>query len=365
MKTLSKASSRAQNYPCNSPEWYCGFSYTSVTGIGPEEGIHRRDPSSIIEVDGILYVFYTRSSGPHFGRSQIGNSASKLFPWDYADIYYSTSKDGINWKEQGIAVSRGESGSFDSRTVCTPDVLAHEGKYYLVYQTQTEQETYTGRSESVGMALADSPNGPWEKVHQTILTPMEDGEWFGDNATNYNSGMFRGVTHDPSLYFYKNAWWLYYKCGYGYEGIVSEGGHKYAGPDTRWGVAISNKPEGPYRHSDLNPITNSGLETMLWHYNDGIAALLNRDGPEQDTIQWASDGLNFEIMSHVHNTPQAPGAYRAEISYQHPLDGVRWGLCHIDERGALWNHIVRFDTDPRFSYKFGLGYASTNTASIF
>ena len=106
MKTLSKASSRAQNYPCNSPEWYCGFSYTSVIGIGPETGLHRRDPSSIIEVDGILYVFYTRSSGPHFGRSQIGNRASKLFPWDYADIFYSTSKDGINWIEIGRASCR-------------------------------------------------------------------------------------------------------------------------------------------------------------------------------------------------------------------------------------------------------------------
>ncbi len=32
-------------------------------------------------------------------------------------------------------------------------------------------------------------------------------------------------------------------------------------------------------------------------YNGGVAALIATDGPEKNTIQWAPDGINFEIMS--------------------------------------------------------------------
>jgi len=363
-KKRSAATVRASAYPSGHSEWYCGFSYTPVSGVGYEEGVHRRDPSSVIEVDGAYYVYYTKSAGPHFGRSQIGNRRSKLFPWDHADIYCATSENGIKWEEVGPAVRRGPEGSFDARTVCTPDVLAHKGKYYLVYQTQSDIETYTGRSENIGLAVANAPTGPWHKVEQTVLEPMETGEWFGEK-NNYNSGQFMGVTHDPSLYFYRDEFWLYYKCGYGYSDLDRDRSHKYSGPDTRWGVATSRTPEGPYHHSPFNPVTNSGHETMLWHYNGGIAALLNRDGPEKDTIQWAPDGINFQIMSRVNNTPQAGGAFRSKQNDTHPLEGIRWGLCHLDERGGLWNQLVRFDCDPRFSYRQALGYPKTNTNSIF
>ncbi|WDR04799.1 family 43 glycosylhydrolase [Devosia rhodophyticola] len=362
MTTLSLATKRAENYPEKQGEWYCGFSYTPLIGLGYEPGVHRRDASSIIRVDGLYYVYYTRSVGPHFGRGVGDGTEHKIFPWDYADIYFATSADGMVWEEQGPAVARGEPGSFDARTVCTPDVLEHAGKYYLVYQTQSDKEPYaSGRSERVGLAISDSPRGPWRKIETPILTRMDDGEWFG-KSDNYNSGLFGGITHDPSLFFYQGQWWLYYKCGSTKE--MQGGKHKFAGPDTRWGVAMSDKPEGPYTHSEFNPITNSGHETMLWHYKGGIAALLNRDGPESDTIQWAPDGINFSIMAHVHSTPQAAGAYRPASSDGHPLDGIRWGMCHLNQQGSQWNYMVRFDVDPRHSHSIAMGYAKSTIGEI-
>ena len=360
----SLATKRASSYKYKNSEWYTGFTYTPLKGIGFEEGIHRRDPSSIIEYKGNNYVFYTKSSGPYFGRSHIGNKNSKLFPWDYAEIYIAKSDDGINWKEIGPALKPGDSGNYDSRTVCTPDILFHENLFFLVYQTQSDDEIYTGRSENVGLAISESPEGPWEKLSVPILKPMNSGEWF-DEQNCYNSGSFTGVTHDPSLYYFKNKFWLYFKCGYGNQDLEKGRSHKYAGPDTRWGVAFSHKAEGPYKHSEFNPVTNSGHETMLWHFNGGLAALLNRDGPEKETIQWSEDGINFEIMSYVTNSPQAGGAFRGNKNNTHPLEGIRWGLCHVDERNSLWNYILRFDSDPRFSYMLGHSYHEANTSSIF
>ncbi len=352
---LSSATKRAQNYSGETSEWCCSFVYTDVKGIGYEEGVHRRDPSSVLKANGLYYVWYTKSCGPHFGK-KIADPYAKQFPWDYADIYYATSKDGVNWQEQGPAVKRGGKGEYDERTVCTPDVMEYDGKYYLVYQAMP-QGNYTGYDEYVAMAVAQSPDGPWVKKEKNILEPMKPGRWFeGIAKDNYNDDYFTGRTHDPMLMHYNNKFYLYYKCGANHDKL------KFCGFDTRWGVAVSDNVLGPYEHSEFNPVTNSGHETLLWHYNGGIAALLNRDGPEKNTIQFAKDGVNFELMARLEgNTPMAGGAFRCDDHDDAPLAGLRWGLCHYDERGSLWNHIVRFDVDTRkHPYDYPLEHGDNN-----
>ena len=346
-RKLSAATKRAMHYPGGGKEWFCRFRYTEVTGLGHEVGIHRRDPSSILKVSDLYYVWYTKSIGVYHGREANHHLDYKIWPWDYAEIWYATSADGINWHEQGCAVPRGTTGAYDERTVCTPDAMTHDGKYYLVYQAA--KNPYTGGNEVVGMSVADSPDGPWRKMSAPILEPMAEGYWFGENdGSNYNYGLFGGRVHDPMLLFYQNRFFLYYKCA----GIRPEPGktrftNKHAGRDTRWGVAFSDTAEGPYTHSEYNPITNSGHETLLWKYNGGIAAMLNRDGPEKDTIQFAPDGVNFEIKAKIDTTPWAGGAFRTPDTDSHPLKGLEWGLCHKDEGFSLWNYILRFDISPR------------------
>ena len=338
VKKISLATKRASNGPKDNADWYCEFYYSEAKGLGYEEGVHRRDPSSILKINNLYYVWYTKSFGMWFGKNR-RNIDTKRFPWDYADIWYAISKDGINWSEKGIAVQRGEEGDFDARTVCTPDVMAHNDKFYLVYQTMRDSEIYHGFNEGIGMAVADHPNGPWTKVNGNILERMKDGRWFEDQD-NYNDVEFHGVVHDPMLLYYNKKYYLYYKCG----SSDHRAPIRYAGRDTRWGVAIADKPEGPYEHSPWNPITNSGHETQLWKYREGICALINRDGPEKGTIQYAKDGINFEIMSHVVDSPWASGAYRSEKTDKAPLEGIRWGLSHKDEHSSKWSYIERFDS---------------------
>lgn len=347
---LSAASKRAQNYCAGNGEWHCGFTYTPVQGLGREVGVHRRDPSSILKCNNKYYVWYTKSCGPHFGE-EVTDNYCKLFPWDYADIYYATSVDGINWKEEGCAVPRGGKGEYDERTVCTPEAMEYNGKYYLVYQAIPQCE-YTGFNEKVAMAVADSPDGPFIKTNRNILSPMKDGNWFeGIAENNYNDDFFGGRTHDPCLFHYNEKFYLYYKCGAHHQN------YKLGGYDTRWGVATADDILGPYEHSEYNPISNSGHETLLWKYQGGMAALLNRDGPEKNTIQYAKDGINFEIMTHTENTPQAGAPYRCDNTDLSPLEGLRWGMCHCDERISEWNYLLRFDIDQRSNaYVLSMSY---------
>ena len=59
------------------------------------------------------------------------------------------------------------------------------------------------------------------------------------------------------------------------------------------GLAIAENPLGPFKKHPLNPIMNSGHETTLFPFKQGVAAFAIRDGNESNTIQYAEDWVNF------------------------------------------------------------------------
>lgn len=335
---LSSATKRAmeRNY-YQSCEWFCDFNESDVEGIGYEEGVHRRDPSSVLKVGDLYYVWYTKSTGKHVGFHS-GDDNAKVFPWDYCDIWYAVSEDGYRWEEKGIAVQRGETGAYDDRSVFTPEALEYEGKYYLVYQVV--KSPYKCRSfEYIAMAVSDSPDGPFVKSKEPILAPTMDGVWKGEEDNRFlvekKGGFDSHKVHDPLLIPFQGKFYLYYKGEPMGEQLYM------GGRETKWGVAIAEKIEGPYTRSEYNPITNSGHETCLWRYAGGIAAFLRTDGVEKNTIQFAEDGINFEIKSVIKGGPEASGPFRAGESQDNPLEGMRWGLCHDVTKG--YGYIRRFD----------------------
>ncbi len=99
-------------------EFYSEFRYTPILG-GYEAGITRRDPSPVIKVGDLYYVWYTLSTeGPsgYFG-----------------EVWYATSPDGWEWTERGLAVETGGRGAWDENGVFTPSILVAEGRYYVFY----------------------------------------------------------------------------------------------------------------------------------------------------------------------------------------------------------------------------------------
>lgn len=338
---ISSATKRAmeRKYFESDGKWFCDFRESEINGLEPEEGVHRRDPSSILKVDDTYYVWYSKSYGKHVG-FRTGDLDAKVFPWDYCDIWYATSKDGYTWQEQGIAVQRGEKGSYDERSVFTPEAMTYDGKFYLVYQTV--ENPYVNRVfESIAIAVSDSVTGPFVKSEKPILEPTRDGVWQGDEDDRFmvaKKGSFDShKVHDPLLFAFKGKFHLYYKG----EPMGEE--FFMGGRETKWGLATADNILGPYTRCPYNPVTNSGHETCLWQYNGGMAAFLRTDGVEKNTIQFAEDGINFEIMSVIKGGPEACGPFRDKESFDNPLQGMKWGLSHnID---GEWGHIIRFDID--------------------
>jgi hypothetical protein len=327
------------------PEWFCEFREMDLGGdFAYKAGVIRRDPSAMLKIDDTYYVWYTKGEGETAGFGT-GDPDKKVFPWDLTEVWYATSEDGWEWHERGPAVRRGPAGAFDDRAVFTPEVFAHTGKYYLVYQAV--KAPYVVRvKNTVAMAVADSPDGPWEKLPEPILYPADNGQWLGDEDDRFKvvtKGDFDShKVHDPCLIQYKGRFYLYYKGERMGESMT------FGGREIKWGVAIADKPTGPYVKSPFNPVTNSGHEVCVWPYQGGIAALLTTDGPEKNTIQYAPDGINFEIMAVLKGAPHALGLDRSINTDAGPLAALRWGLCHRYDESWQWQYIRRFETyQPR------------------
>ena len=332
-------------------ELYTRFRYRPIKGLGYEKGVNRRDPSSIIKVGGKYYIWYTRNT----------STKSK---WLDADLWYATSKDGINWKEQGPAVKRGPEGAWDDYSVFTCNILVAEGKYYLCYQAETK----TGLGINVvGMAKADSPDGPWTKLPEPILKTADDGKFtVEDPARPWRKTVIEegswdsAAVHDPGIIPRWGKYWLYYK-GHGIDNRIWA--------DSTWGVAVADNPEGPYVKRPLNPVTNSGHEVWVWPWKGGIAAIVDWAGPEKDTVQYSSDGVNFEVMASLEDIPPAGGAYIAD-KFDDPKNGqgFSWGLCHYGR--SDWNFLLRFDCDmkqgmeKKLQFQYFLHYSTVRDVMV-
>ena len=286
--------------------------YSPADGLGPEQGVMRRDPSDIIQVRDLYYVWYTRSYVSH------GYDAT---------IWYATSADGHTWTEKGEALPRGPEGSWDAQSVFTPNILVAEGRYWLFYTAVPEPFNNQGNKvtkSAIGIAVADSPDGPWKKLATNPALRCSD------ELRDFDSMR----VDDACLIVRNGKYWLYYK-GRQWDNTPA---------NTKMGVALAERPEGPYEKHTGNPVIAGGHEVLVWPLNDGVAAMVNI-GPEglRRTLQYAPDGFRFSKLMDLKDVPSAPGAYRPE-AFTNSGKGrmIEWGV-HIGRRKGYLPFIERFD----------------------
>jgi len=312
-------------------ELYSAFKFTPLAGFDYHNGdgtISRRDPSKVIRVNGKYYVWYTHRQTPT--SPQGAARATDTIPsadWDLAEIWYATSDDGFKWTEQGVAFLRPPKPQVGWRSVCTADILVWKGKYYLYYQGFLEMSGKRGDDCPVAASVAESPDGPWRPVNQIIIPNGAPGEW-----DQYS-------IHDPYPLVYQGKIFLYYKSDMnGQPNLIR-----------LQGLATADDPLGPFTKHPLNPVINSGHETTLFPFKQGIAALVIHNGIEHNTIQFAPDGVGFKIAAVSSLMPVAAGPYVPD-AFTDTKDGrgITWGLCHITNVGTREkNHAIlaRFDCD--------------------
>ena len=293
--------------------FYTPFSYSAALGLGYEPGITRRDPSPVIKVGSLYYVWYSKSTEGPSGY--------------YATVWYATSPDGRKWIEQGEAIGRGCPGAWDENGVFTPTILMADGRAYLFYTAvpkpfDNDHGGPRGTPTAIGVAVADSPRGPWTKFEGSpVLRPGEAGAFDGHRVD------------DACLIVREGRYWMYYKG--------RELGRSPA--ETKMGLAIADRPTGPYVKTSDNPVLDSGHEVCVWPHREGVAALIAPVGPQGGTVQYSPDGVHFQRRAKV-TPPRAPGPYRADGFLDTSFGpGITWGLCQNCTKD--WPFLERFDCD--------------------
>lgn len=285
---------------------------TELAGIGYDSSLDRQDPSNVLKVGETYYAWYTqRPAGVE----------------PYAStIYYAMSEDGYNWLDRGQALDRGPAGAWDSFGVITPYVAAVDGRYYLYYTATCDVEPFStnGTLRHIGVATAESPDGPWQRSGSNpILSPSRDSFQYDSLLVDDTHVIVRG-----------GRFWLYFK------GRSS----RLRLNETKWGLAVADHPAGPFRKYEKNPVLGSGHTVCVWPHREGVAALVDNAGPERFTVQYAADGIHFRraaSLEFVHTGcgPCDPDAF-TDTGYGR---GISWGVAQ--ERGEGRVYIVRFDCD--------------------
>ncbi len=287
---------------------------TELSGIGEETGVMRRDPSDIIKVGDLYYVWY--SKGPQSG----GYNAT---------VWYATSKDGVSWTEKGMALAKNtEAGAWDEASVFTPNILVAEGRYWLFF-SGISKEMKVRPDTKIGIAVSDSPDGPWERLpNNPVLKNSDDPEDFDSHFVD-----------DSCLIVRDGKYWFYYK------------GRQLgkSSRETQMGLAIADSPEGPYVRYAGNPVIPGNHEVLVWPKGTGVCAMIGTVGPEDitESILYSEDGINFRKIHDVENITHAAGAYRPEAFTESGKgEHIEWGVEIARKKGkGNLPFIRRFDLE--------------------
>ena len=289
------------------------FTVRDVSGIGRDPVTVYQDPSNIMQIGDRYYVWYTRY--PH--------DESWMTTWRTSNctkIWLATSADGVSWLEHGQVLEDSDQAAWHGEGKHAPAVVYHDGKYYLYFCAHTGKPV---NEKYIGVALADSPEGPFKHVDRgPVLSPTLDGFSFDAHLID-----------DPCVIVRDGRFWMYYK------------GRTSMRSPCMIGLAVAENPTGPFARWKGSPLL-CGHTGCVWPHREGVALIADEKPPDR-AVYYSPDGYRFEkavdIVAHISD----PGVFSADAfdnaSYG---SGVAWGLSQLyDENKQLTNQLGR----PRFS----------------
>ena len=182
-----------------------------------------------------------------------------------------------------VAIKGTGKETWDKYAPHNPEIKKVGDQYVLLYIGNTDyQQPPHPNNQSTGMAISNSPYGPWKKVGKNgqILNSEDSTKW------NYKSS--NGVVN-PAFLTMNGKYYLYFKTS-------SKDGLKY-------GLATATNLEGPYTITEKPVTSNEGtLEDGTVFYYQNHVYLLTTDNHGANTgikgggTLWKSkNGINFNL----------------------------------------------------------------------
>ncbi|MDQ0058758.1 family 43 glycosylhydrolase [Paenibacillus harenae] len=257
------------------------------------------------------------------------------------------SKDMTRWEYVGEAFA--EKPAWKEGGIWAPDVVKHEGKYYMYYT----MSLWGDQNPGIGLAIADSPEGPFED-RGMLLTSEQMGVYAIDPMFIVDDGkpylFFGGITSGIfGIQLSKDgqslAGEMFQISGTGYEApyIVKRGQYYYffgsagtccEGADStyRVGVARAESLRGPYLNKAGADIMYHEGDTILSGYFPGTEAE-KFVGPGHNSIITDDNGTDWIVYHAIDvNYPKfGHGASRRPLM----IDELVWKDGWPEADGAL------------------------------
>ncbi|MHA6247389.1 glycoside hydrolase family protein [Pontibacter sp. CAU 1760] len=302
------------------------------------EGYYVWGTSPIIGPDGKVHVFFSRWAADRKMGGWINSS-------EIAHAVADTPEAPFQFVSTVLA-PRGE-GYWDGTTCHNPHIKLVDGRYCLFYMGNANRKTDTKR---VGLAVADSPYGPWERPDQPLLEAGTGNAW--DNH----------CTSNPSFIKHPNGeYWLYYKSW------NTEEYENYTDPKIRgnrkYGLATADKLQGPYTRFEGNPILDySGRgnnvqaeDGYVWHESGKFRMIMRDMGifnhqyglylESGDGIKWSEPKIAYYNTDHYFSQPPAPAHLSKYGRFERPqllLQNNRPTHLFLASQGGKYNTSSAF-----------------------
>lgn len=187
---------------------------------------------------------------------------------------------------------------WDGMVTHNPTVHFYNGKYYLYYmgnygdgKVTSPQLNWTHRNhQRIGVAIADDPNGPWQRFDRPLLDVSPD-------STAYDAQL---VTNPSVTQMPDGRFLMVYKA------VAKKRPQPFGGPVVHL-TAISDRPEGPFVKQ-----------------NKPIFTAENVDFPAEDPFVWNQDNCYYAIVKDMKGAFTKAG--RSLVLF-YSLDGLDWKLA--------------------------------------
>jgi len=241
------------------------------------EGWHVWCASAIDGPDGKTHLFCSRWP-----------AATGMSGWStHSEIIHAVADSAEGpFQVRDVALQGRGRGAWDGQMVHNPTIHKVGERYCLIYIGNRDGRPFT---QSIGLAVARSLDGPWRRSGKPILEPSVRSAWDWLMATN------------PALAQHPNGqFWLYYKAW------------DFADKKRKVGLAIADRIEGPYRKHPQNPLvdySNIGkqIEDPYVFIEDGMFYMVMADDNEgvvkkrggiivesKDGIRWSEPKLAYD-----------------------------------------------------------------------
>ncbi len=211
----------------------------------------------------------------------------KMSGWvTYSEVALAVADHPLGpYRHHSVLLHGRGKGHFDGTMIHNPHVHKFGDKFYLYYVGASDAGSFraTRLTQRIGVAVADSILGPWQRFDQPLIDVTPDS-------------FDAALTTNPSVTYFKGRYIMVYKCQ-GKDGKVFHG------------VAFSDSPTGPFvKHS--RPIFTDprspfpAEDPFLFTYKGKLYTILSDNKVFTDIKQAlclfeSEDGVDWKLSKHA------------------------------------------------------------------